>query len=165
MYRRMRDLAVMLLCVSVLVPVAAAAQRSAGAPTGVGTCGPLDEAGRLSLLEHYAPLFTSTDEDQVDFRASMGLEQVFPSDPLSVVGRPGDCGRVVTEAFRILNDRVLSGHPPATRAHMEWAVLRIGPYLVVPMNPRPVEGVTVQGFGQVLVFTASDLKFVDWFLG
>lgn len=164
MYRPMRDLAVMLLCTSILVPARGVAQRNAG-PPGVGPCGPLDEAGRLSLLEHYAVTFTSAEEDRVDFRALLGLEQVYPGDPLEVVGHPGECGKVVAEAFRILNERVFSGRPPVTRAEMEWAVLRIGPYWVVPMDSRASDTIAVLGYAAVLIFTVEGLGFVDWFLG
>jgi hypothetical protein len=164
MYRSMRCLAVTFFFASTLVVVPAMAQQT-GPPAGVGPCGPLDDDERLSQLEHYAPLFTSADEDQADFRISLGVEQVSSGDPLEVAGHPAECGRVVAGAFRVLNGEILTGRPPATRANMEWAVLRIGPYWVIPMNPRPVEGATVQGYGQVLVFRVENLSFVDWFMG
>ena len=135
-----------------------------GPPATVGPCGPLDDSERMFLLEHYAPLFTSDDEDPTASRADFELERVSSGEPIHVVERRGDCALVVAAAFRILNDEILSGRP-VTRSSENWAVLRFGPYYLVPIYPRPSERIVVQQYGQVLIFAVQDLQFLIWFLG
>jgi len=167
MHLRMKCITTALLYASAILvlPELAHAQRAEAPPAGVGPCGPLAPAEREFSLEHYSPVFTSTEGDDAEFRAEMGLELVSADDPVEVVSDPRDCGRIVAKAFGVLNEQIGPGGTPATFANMEWAVLRIGPYYVIPMNSRSVEGITVQQFGQILIFRAEDLSFVDRFLG
>ena len=164
MHHTMKYLAVALLCVSSLfsTPVAVEGQRAGGPPPTAGTCGPLDDAGRLFLLNHYTPLFTS--EDRAESRGRRGLEKLSSDEPIQVVEGPRDCAPVVVAAFRILNDEILSGRP-VTRSSQNWAVLRFGPYYLVAIYARPSERITVQQYGQVLIFAVEDLRFLTWFLG
>lgn len=159
-------LAVLALCVwgFVWTPAVAAGQGAGGPPATVGPCGPLDDSERMFLLEHYDPLFTSDDEDPTASRADFELERVSSGEPRHVVERRGDCALVVAAAFRILNDEILSGRP-VTRSSENWAVLRFGPYYLVPIYARPSERIVVHQYGQVLIFAVEDLRFLTWFLG
>jgi len=96
----------------------------------------------------------------VDF----GIEKVLSGEPIQVVERPGDCGPVVAAAFWTLNDELLSG-TPVTRSNQNWAVLRYGPYYVIPIYSPSSERVAIQGYGQVLIFQVEGLLYLSWFLG
>lgn len=177
MHRQLKFLAVTVLCVSSLLwtPAAVAGQQASGRSQEAESCGPLDHAERLLDLEHYTPLFTSEEGDPVASRVDFGLERVLSGEPIHVVERPGDCAPVVDAAFRILNEEILSGGRRVRRSSQNWAVLRFGPYYLVPIYARPSELVAVQQYGQVLIFAIGedddddddedDFRFLGWFLG
>lgn len=143
----------------------AVAQQPAPPGGEVGSCGPLSTGSRELRLQHYVDVFTGGNEDSEDLRASLGLERVAPGSVVEVVSDEGECSALLARAFHILNEEIVRDSRPATHATTEWVVLRIGPYLVVPMQPGAGEGVTVEGYAQVLVFTASRHEFLGWFLG
>lgn len=158
--------AAMRILATLVVFCSEAHAQDTGAQLGqIDPCGPLNGYWRQSLLEHYVGVFTDLDAEAAQFRTEMRLEVVSQDERIAVVSEAGECVRVVEEAFRIENEEIVPGPAPVSASTMEWAVLRMGPYLVVPLSVRETEGITVHQWGHILIFKAADLSFVGWFLG
>lgn len=144
---------IMLLGLSLLAAPAGVVAQGPDAPP----CGDLENKQRD--LESYARYFTQ--EDLAPVREAVGIERL-PSDaPRRVVDEKKECGRV----FGKLMSRLAEvGELQRLRENgFDFSIFRFGPFyatLVVekPQDDPPQELST--GYGQLLIFRASDLAYV-----
>ena len=161
MYHTMNQISVAFLVVFTVLGSARSlpAQQGSPSPSGEDPCGPLDEEDRQRQLERSARLFLSTDLDDADTRALIGVDWVSPDDLIEVVSNPKECEWVVTEAVRAMNEEIFPDRDvPVTRATRDWGVFRIGSYFVVPMGTRYVEDsrIAVTQYSPYLIFRLDE---------
>ena len=164
----MRTLSILLA----LVPAAPVALFAQDVPE---ECGQLAHADRV--LERKLQLFVS--DEMAWFRDLSGIQQLSPDVERGRVTDEEVCEEVLDEALEVL-DEILDSTPArgsdnedegdeddaeSRLEQIDFAILRYGAYYVVPIYPKVTGDVTFAGYGQVLVFRADPLEFLDWILG
>ncbi|MDP3774267.1 MAG: hypothetical protein Q8Q85_08375 [Gemmatimonadales bacterium] len=128
-------------------PATAAAQGSTRA------CGELSHA-ELDL-EALAHLFF--EDEFAWFRDDIGIAQLDPAAPRSVVTDPRTC-RVVVRAVRNALRDIYDHAPPLNS--FDYAIFQYGPYYAVLLQSKPVEGVQIAGYSDLLIFRAATLEYL-----
>lgn len=139
------------------------------APAGTAAQGPDappcgDLANKQQDRESYAKYFT--EEDLTPVREAVGIERL-PSDfPRRVVDEKKECGRV----FGTMMSRLAKvGELKRLRKDgFDFSIFRYGPYYAVLVVEKglgsPPEKFST-GYGQFLIFRASDLEYVGGIAG
>lgn len=166
---------------SILFALVLAAPAAAFAQDVPEECGQLAHADLV--LEQYLDLFVS--DELAGFRQRSGIQQLSPDVERARVTDDEVCEQVLAEALKVLDE--IFGSTPADESddedeedeedegdeddaesrleHIDFAIFRYGAYYVVPIQVKVTEDVMFSGYGQVLVFRADPLEFLNWILG
>lgn len=110
----------------------------------------------MGAHKHLTRIFTQDRHEQA--RSMIGVERVSVDAEFRVLSDAKECQPVLREVIREL--RTWPGWRTIERNGFDHSIYRIGPYLVVGVDPRTEHGVILQDGGSSLIFDAATLALI-----